>query len=548
MLQYQNFKMKKFTPTLLILLAVFTVTFANAQGPEVLAIETSEILTETTIEDKEVENRAIKALDPNGFMYEFKNLNINTPYAEYATAFFRDKVIVSSSKRIGGFSSKSEGFYNLYCGDLNKKGVIKNLVNFSRAINTRKHHEGSVALSNAQNIAFFTRSVEENGQHNLKIFKAEMIDYAWLNFEMLPFNQEGYAIENPVLSPDNKIIYFSANIPGSKGGYDLFSVTINENGTYTAPKNLGSEINTHKDEKFPYIMADNSALYFSSNGHYNLGGLDIFESKIIDGKLNFPVNMGSSLNSPEDDFGFLMDQSNSGFFTSNRAGGKGGNDIYYFKREKTTQSLQGTIVDFKTNMVLPNATVTVVDTYGRVVDKIKTDGQGVFTIKVIPYTSYTLHASKDGFIETDEEFESFRGDDFKHKMTIKLPQVKAEIVVEDEKLVIKTDNIYFDYSKWTLKDESTLSLNKIVDVLNENPTMKIEVNAHSDTRGKADYNYKLSNKRAASAKAYIIANGIDASRLASKGYGETQPKEKCGAKCSEAQHETNRRIEFVIVE
>jgi hypothetical protein len=307
MLQYQNFKMKKFTPTLLILLAVFTVTFANAQGPEVLAIETSEILTETTIEDKEVENRAIKALDPNGFMYEFKNLNINTPYAEYATAFFRDKVIVSSSKRIGGFSSKSEGFYNLYCGDLNKKGVIKNLVNFSRAINTRKHHEGSVALSNAQNIAFFTRSVEENGQHNLKIFKAEMIDYAWLNFEMLPFNQEGYAIENPVLSPDNKIIYFSANIPGSKGGYDLFSVTINENGTYTAPKNLGSEINTHKDEKFPYIMADNSALYFSSNGHYNLGGLDIFESKIIDGKLNFPVNMGSSLNSPEDEFGFLIE-------------------------------------------------------------------------------------------------------------------------------------------------------------------------------------------------------------------------------------------------
>jgi len=543
--------MKKFTPTLLLLLAVFTVNFANAQGPKALAIETSEIYTETTT--KEVENRAIKALDPNGFMYEFKNLNINTPYAEHATAFFRDKVIISSAKKVGAFFTKrdkntNEGFFDLYCGDLNQQGKVKNLVNFSRSINTRGNHEGSVAISSAQDVAFFTRSIEENGQHNLKIFRAEMIDYVWTNFEMLPFNQEGYAIENPVLSPDDKTIYFSANIPGSKGGYDLFTVTINEDGTYEAPKNLGSEINTHKDEKFPYIMGDNSALYFSSNGHYNLGGLDIFESKIIDGKLNYPVNMGSSLNSPEDDFGFLMDQSNSGFFTSNRVGGKGGNDIYYFKREKTTQLIQGTIVDFKTNMVLPNATVTVVDAYGRVVDTITTDAKGVFTTKVIPYNSYTLHASKDGFIETEEEFESFRGDDFEHKMTIKLPQAKAEIVEEDEKLVIKIENIYFDYSKWTIRDESTLSLNKILDVLNENPNMNIEINAHTDTRGKAGYNYKLSNKRAASAKAYLIANGVDASRLVSKGYGETQPKEKCGSNCSEAQHETNRRIEFVIVE
>ncbi|WP_420571840.1 OmpA family protein [Kordia sp.] len=543
--------MKKYTPTMLILLAFFTVTFANAQGPEAEAIETSETYSNVTAKD--FENRAIKALDPNGFMYEFKNLNINTPYSEHATAFFRDKIIVSSAKKIGAFFTKkdkntNEGFHNLYCGDLNQKGDIRNLVNFSRAINTRENHEGSVALSNEQNVVFFTRSVEENGQHNLKIFRAEMPEYEWTNFEMLPFNQVGYSIENPVLSPDNKTIYFSSNIPGSLGGYDLFSVKINEDGTYSEPKNLGNEINTHKDERFPYVMGDNSALYFSSNGHYNLGGLDVFESKIIDGKFNFPVNMGSSLNSTEDDFGFLMDQSNSGFFTSNRAGGKGGNDIYYFKREKTTQVLQGTIVDYKTNMILPNATVTVVDTYGRVVDKITTDEKGVFTTTVIPYNSYTLHASKDGFIETEEDFESFRGDDFKHKMTIKLPQAKAEIVQEEEKLVIKIENIYFDYNKWVIKDESTLSLNKIIDVLTENPEMKIEINAHTDTRGRASYNYSLSNKRAASAKAYLIANGVDASRLVSNGYGETQPKENCGSKCSEAQHETNRRIEFIIVE
>jgi outer membrane protein OmpA-like peptidoglycan-associated protein len=295
-------------------------------------------------------------------------------------------------------------------------------------------------------------------------------------------------------------------------------------------------------------MTDNSALYFSSNGHYNLGGLDVFESKIIDGKFSFPVNMGSSLNSPEDDFGFLMDQTNSGFFTSNRAGGKGGNDIYYFKREKTTQTLQGLIVDYKTNMILPNATVTVVDAYGRVVDKITSDDKGVFTTTIIPYNSYTIHASKDGFVDQEEDFESFRGDNYKHNVTIKLPQAKAEIVQEAEKLVIKIENIYFDYNKWVLKDESTLALNKIVDVLNENPEMKIEINAHTDNRGSASYNAKLSNKRATAARAYLLAKGVAASRVISNGYGESQPLEDCGATCSEAQHETNRRIEFIIVE
>jgi outer membrane protein OmpA-like peptidoglycan-associated protein len=543
--------MRKFIPTVLTLSALFTVTFATAQGPEAEAIATSE--TYSNVAAKSMENKAIKALDPNGYMYEFKNLNINTPYSEHATAFFRDKVIVSSAKKIGAFFSKkdkntNEGFHNLYCGDLNQKGDIKNLVNFSRAINTRENHEGSVALTSGQDVVYFTRSVEENGQHNLKIYRAEMPEYEWTNFEMLPFNIEGYAIENPVLSPDDKTIYFSSNMPGSKGGYDIFSVTINEDGTYSAPQNLGSEINTHKDERFPYIMGDNSALYFSSNGHYNLGGLDVFESKIINGKFNFPVNMGSSLNSTEDDFGFMMDQTNSGFFTSNRDGGKGGNDIYYFKRVKTTQVLQGTIVDFKTNMVLPNATVTVVDSYGRIVDKITTDEKGVFTTNVIPYNSYTLNASKDGFIATEEGFESFRGDDFKHKMTIKLPQAKAEIVVVEDKAMIKIENIYFDYNKWNLKDESTLSLNKIVEVLNENPNMKIEINAHTDNRGRESYNNMLSNRRANAARKYLLSKGLDASRVISNGYGESQPLVDCGSKCSEAQHETNRRIEFIIVE
>ena len=174
--------------------------------------------------------------------------------------------------------------------------------------------------------------------------------------------------------------------------------------------------------------------------------------------------------------------------------------------------------------------------------------KGVFTTTVIPYNSYTLHASKDGFIETDEEFESFRGDDFKHKMTIKLPQAKAEIVVEEEKMMIKIENIYFDYNKWILKDESTLSLNKIVDVLNENPNMKIEINAHTDNRGRANYNNKLSNKRASAARAYLLENGVAANRVISNGFGESQPLVDCGSKCSEAQHETNRRIEFIIVE
>lgn len=529
----------------------FAVSFSYSQQGPVVENDMESFYNLDASENLEA-NKAIKALDPNGYMYEFKNLNINTKYSEHATTFFRDKVIVSSAKKIGAFFSKvdkntNEGFHNLYCGDLNSKGDIKNLVNFSRAINTRENHEGSIAFTTEQDVVYFTRSIEENGQHNLKIFKAELSEYEWVNIKMLPFNVEGYAIENPVVSPDDKTIYFSANLPGTKGGYDIFSVTINEDGTYGDVKNLGNEINTHKDEKFPYIMGDNSALYFSSNGHYNLGGLDVFESKLVNGKFNFPVNMGSSLNSPEDDFGFMMDQSNSGFFTSNRAGGKGGNDIYYFKREKITQLLEGTIVDIKTNMVLPNVEVSLVDAYGREVEKVLTDENGVFTTTVIPYNAYTVHASKDGFIEMDEDFESFRGDNYKHTLTLKLTQTAPEIVEEDEKLVIKIENIYFDYNKWNLKDESTLSLNKIVEVMDSNPEMIIEINAHTDSRGSDRYNYSLSNKRAKSAKAYLLSKGIGANRIKAEGFGERQPKEDCGKRCSETQHETNRRIEFVIV-
>lgn len=545
--------MRKTYYLLFSLTLLFSSTAFGQMSEEVLANEIA--LTDFTepAKTKPAAAKAIKALDPNGFMYDFKNLNINTKYSEYATAFFRDKIIVASSKKIGAFFGKvdkntNEGFHDLYCGDHNLKGDIKNLLNFSRSLNTKDNHEGSIAFTTEQNVIYFTRSIEENGQHNLKIFKAELVDYQWTNVEKLPFNVEGYAIENPVLSPDDTHLYFSSNIPGTVGGYDLFSVAILEDGTYGKPVNLGQNINTHKDEKFPYIMGDSSALYFSSNGHYNLGGLDVFESKIVNGTFAFPVNMGSSLNSPEDDFGFMMDQTNSGFFTSNRQGGKGGNDIYYFHREKISQTLYGTAVDKNTKMVLPNTEITLSDAYGRVVETVTTDEKGVFTTSIAPYNSYSITASKEGFENSNEEFESFRGEDkYKHEITIEMKQTKAEIVKVDDKVMIQIENIYFDYNKWNIKDESTLSLNKVVDVLQQHPEMNIEINAHTDTRGSDKYNYSLSEKRAASARAYLISKGISSDRMISNGYGETKPIENCNADCTENQHETNRRIEFVIL-
>ncbi len=539
-----------------LLLAIFSVSpNLSAQGPaqnddlDVALNETSAFIINNSFSEKDV----IRELDPNGFKYNVRNLDINTKYSEHSTSFFNDRLIFVSSKKIGAMFVKkdkktNEGYQDLYCAEIDFNGDAKKTASFSRILNTLDNHEGDAAFNNNQSVVYFSRSVMDGTEERLKIFRAELKEYKWVNIEMLPVNVEGFAFENPALSTDAKTLYFASNMPGTFGGYDIFSVSINDDGTYGKPKNLGKNINTIKDENFPYMLEGDTALYFSSNGHYAMGGLDIFESKITDGAFNFPVNMGSSINSVADDFAFMMDQNNTGFFTSNRDGGEGGNDIYHFTRRRVEQKLALTVVEKESQIFLPNAEIEVLDAYGRLVDKINVGEDAMATLDITPYNTYTLKVTKDGYEDLEAYFESDRGDQFTFETRLELSQAAPEIVEKDDKLMIVIENIYFDFDKWNIKEESTLSLNKIVSVMEENPEMNIEINAHTDARGSDRYNMVLSEKRAASALKYLKSKGIDSSRLISHGFGETQPIEKCGTKCSEDQHQTNRRVEFVILD
>ena len=531
-----------------IFLLTATILFAaltlNAQGPS----------QQSAVERlPEISNFKVKPAFVADFNFTVFDAGVNTKYTEYGSSFFMDKYIIISARKIGAIGgakdeNTNEPYTELFCTDVDKYGNLSRPLLFSRIINTLAS-EGSVTFSPDEKVIYYTRSSKENSK-NYKLYRAFLDDVEqgkWINEELIPFSNDDYSIENPQISADGKKLYFSSNMPGSVGGYDIFYVTLNENGSIGEPVNLGGDVNTVNDEKFPYITRDNKHLYFSSNGHNSFGGLDIFRAKRVFDNYVRPLNLGMTINSESDDYAFILASKNRGYFTSNKVEGKGKSDIYKFIREEVKQQLKGEVVDSETRIPLPNTVVELVDEEGNVVDTKTTTEEAKFVFDVEPFDVYTIRAKKEGFEDNTIAFESNSGKDKNYGVTLAMDPTKAEIVEVEDKLMISIENIYFDFNKWMIKQESTISLNKIVDVLNENPEMKIEVNAHTDARGKASYNLSLSERRAASTMKYLIDKGIDASRLVSKGYGETQPLFDCDSNCSEEQHELNRRIEFVII-
>ncbi len=538
---------KRIAAPLAMILSI-TPTFAQSHGPN---FEDEAFLEERVHVFSEDFKEIIRELDPNGFKYSVKSLEVNTKYSEHGTAFFMNKLVYVSSKKIGAFFAKkdektNEAFEDLYCAEIDFHGEAQRTQAFSRILNDIETHEGDATFNKDQTVIYFTKSDTED-DHNLKLYRAELKNYKWINIELLPFNAAGYTIENPFLTRDEKTLYFSSNIPGTRGGFDIFKVNINNDGSYSEPINLGKNINTNKNEYHPYLLPDNSALYFSSDGHYNMGGLDIFESKITGSTYNFPVNMGSSINSVADDFAFMMDLTNTGFFTSNREGGKGGNDIYHFKREKIEQKMVATVVEKESQLALPNAEVIVKDAYDRVMYTLTTNEAGQIELPITPYNIYSFETTKDGYEDETTFFESDRGEVYTFDEKIELIQKEAEIVKNGDKLMIDIEKIYFDFDKWNLRAESKLALNKVVQKLEEYPLMNIEINAHTDDRGSNAYNQSLSERRAASTMKYLLSKGVSKDRIVSHGFGESQPIESCSKGCSEDQHQLNRRVEFIIL-
>jgi len=477
--------------------------------------------------------------------YSVSSTNVNTKQSEIGSTFFMDKYIMYSSRRTGaigaGKDSETNLPYNsLYCMSIDKNGNLSKPYFFASVLDS-KGNEGGLTFSPNEKIVYYTKSDEKNPK-NYQLYKRifdEECRCTWIQESAISFNSAEYSIEDPRVSPDGKKLYFSSNMPGGQGGFDLYVADIDENGMPVNPQNLGSKVNTSGDEKYPYVSTEKE-LYFSSTGHDGYGNFDVFVSRIKKNSFSSPLNLGKTINSSANDVAFILASKNKGYISSDKDSGLGSYDIYMFDLQKNIIKIEGKTIEENSKIALPNTTITLLDEEGQEISSQKSSPEGNYSFEVSPIENYSIVSKKDGYLDSSKPFST---DNSNSMLTIEMQQKKAEIT---EKAIV-IENIYFDYNKATLKLESTLSLNKIVDVLLANPEMKIAINAHTDSRGSEKYNLTLSEKRAQETKKYLVKKGINTSRLLAKGFGKSQPLSNCGDNCNENDFEADRRTEFVIL-
>lgn len=502
----------------------------------------------------------------NSGRYKVEDAGINSKYSDYGSFVYDNKIYFASARDTGNFSQRKhkwtgEYFTNIYNADLNPEtGNAAKVKKFKSAINT-KFHEASPVFTKDGKTVYFTRNNYINGKKGkddhkitlIKIYKATLgDDNKWGNIIELPFNSDNYSVAHPSLSPDEKTLYFASDMPGSIGQSDLYKISINPNGGFGTPENLGKEINTEGKETYPFVTNENE-IYFSSDGHPGLGGLDVFVANIDDsGKISNIQNVGGDINSPKDDFAYIIDPaSRRGFFTSNKDGGQGSDDIYKFletRKLKCVQELTGIITDAATGTILPGAKISLFDNQMNLKNSTVSDGSGKYTFPVECGKTYYVRAEKPEYT-TREVTVTIEKTSGKTDLPIALEKSNCKVTIGDDLGVcFGIKMIYFDLDKSNIRTEAALDLEKILVVLNDNPTMKLDIRSHTDSRATHQYNAALSDRRAKSTIKWLIKNGIAPNRLTGKGYGETQLVNKCsdGVPCTEEEHQANRRSEFII--
>lgn len=503
----------------------------------------------------------------NSGRYIVENAGINSKYSDFGSAFFNNKIVFASARDTGNFSNRrhswtGEGFTNLYKADIITEGSLTAADRFQSEINS-KFNESTPVFTKDGKTVYFTRNNYLNGKKGedsqkttlLKLYSATLEGKKWTNIKELSFNSNNYSVAHPALSDDEHTLYFASDMPGTLGQSDLYKIAINTDGTFGAPINLGNKINTEGRETFPMITSDGE-LYFASDGYPGLGGLDIFVSKINNnGNYSDVINLGEPVNSSYDDFGFLInDKTRYGYFTSNREGGKGSDDIYKFKETKKLvyncqQNLSGLVVDKQTSLPIADAKVTLLDSNFNAIKEVISDMQGKF--------DYGLKDCKDVFyIKVEKQnFDTTQTKEIIIKDNeasfVEIPLDKSSKIIEKGNDLMKLYDIniiYFDLSKYNIRPDAEVELAKILDVLEQHPRMKIDIRSHTDSRQSAEKNRVLSQNRANSTMAWLVKHGIDKNRLTAKGFGESQLLNKCadGVNCTEEEHQANRRSEFIV--
>ncbi len=396
----------------------------------------------------------------------------NAASADFGIGYYGDQVTFASTRNQARpiYPWNKKPTLDLYTADVDDEGQLTNIVLFPGDINSDSH-ESSATFSQDGMTMYFDRTNDNRVKNedevkvaHISLYRAENVDGTWTNIEVLPFSSEEYSTEHPSLSADGSQLYFASDMPGSEGSFDIYVVDINEDGTFGTPRNLGPEVNTPHREQFPFI-SDQDVLYFSSDGHQGFGNLDIYSTE---GDFTEVRNLGTSVNSANDDFAFVIKEGqDDGWFASNR---RGTDNLYNFTREEYTPPV----------------------------------------------------------VEIDERETN--------------PETGRQQLRD-------VGNIYFDFDKATIKEESESTLNKVADIMKKYPSLEIEIGSHADARGTDTYNMALSERRAQSTLEYLVSQGIERERLTAKGFGESMPLNDCTEPtgCTAEQYARNRRSEFTIM-
>jgi outer membrane protein OmpA-like peptidoglycan-associated protein/tetratricopeptide (TPR) repeat protein len=490
--------------------------------------------------------------------YTMDKTDVNSEFFDYGPSFFGKQIVFTSSRSEGNQYSKihdwtKQNFTDLFVASIDNEGKLGSVENFSKTLNT-KYNESSPVFTKDGKTMYFTRNNYNDGKKRKsddkvimeKIYKAELVNGEWTNIKEVPFSNDNYKTAHPALSPDEKTMYFASDMPGSFGNSDLYKVSIDANGKFGTPENLGPTINTEGRETFPFVDADNN-LFFASDGHPGLGGLDIFEAKANGNSFEKPVNIGKPLNSPMDDFSYVTNKDGLGFFSSNRDEGSGFDDIYTFT--VCTHTLSGLITDIDTKEILPNAKVILFDDKMNKISETISSDKGAYSFKIECNKKYYVRASKEEYETTEKSFGPVtKTGESKLDIELKRNIFPVEVGTDLAK-ILDVSIIYFDLDKWNIRPDAAEDLEKIIAVMNQYPNMTIDIRSHTDSRQTHKYNELLSDRRAKSTLEFMVKNGINRNRLTAKGYGETQLVNNCSddVPCSEADHQKNRRSEFIVL-
>lgn len=431
---------------------------------------------------------------------------------EYHQLYFTSTRNEATGDELSGITGTKEG--DIFLSEKDDKGKWGKPHSIESGLNT-KYDEGACCFSPDQREMYLTQCLTDPvSPKYASIVVSNRSDAAWGKAEKLDISRDTLSsFAHPAISPDGLWLYFTSDMSGGKGGLDIWRVRLTAAGL-GGVENVGAPINTPGNEEFP-TFRPNGDLYFSSDGHPGMGGLDIYIAKVGADKRWHLEHPGFPLNSQGDDFGMTFEGPyNRGYFSSNRGDGRGWDHIYSFENPEIVQTIKGWVYE-QEGYELPAAQIYMVGNDGTNL-KLNVKGDGSFTQVIKPNVEYIIMASCKGFLSHKEE-------------------LKAETVSESEEYVLQfplasitapvlIDNIFYDFDKATLRPESAKALDELVKLLNENPNVTIELSAHCDYKGSAEYNKRLSQRRAETVVNYLIAHGIERERLTPAGYGKDKPK------------------------